>query len=276
MPIGQVSFASPDTDSSPYNWKTAASRVTYMAGRAVLAASYEVKDKIIAAAAEMMECAMVDLELAPGGIVRRKGVPGRELPFAAIAGRSHYVAGGPITGAESLMFDGERMDPKRAAVDGFAFSNLGVYTFGAQAAEVEIDELTGQVQVLRAWSAHDVGNAINPAMIEGQVEGGFVQGLGYALSEEMVWDDGRLANPSLMDYKVPGVLESPLEIRTIIVEDPEPTGPFGAKGIGEPPLIGVAPAIANAIATAVGIRLRSLPMTPERVLDALIEADTTD
>ena len=274
LPIEQISFASPDTDSSPYNWKTAASRVTYMAGRAVLSATNQVKDKIISAAAEMMECAAVDLELAPGGAVRLKGVPGRELPFAAIAGRSHYLAGGPITGAESLMFDGERMDPKRAVVDGLAFSNLGVYTFGAQAAEVEIDEVTGQVRVLRAWSAHDVGRAINPAMIEGQIEGGFVQGLGYALSEEMVWDDDRLANPSLMDYKVPGVHEAPAEIHTIIVEDPEPTGPFGAKGVGEPPLIGAAPAIANAIANAAGIRLRTLPMTPERVLDALIAADT--
>ncbi len=273
LPIEQVSFASPDTDSSPYNWKTAASRVTYMAGRAVLSASNQVRDKIIDAAAEMLECAAVDLELAPGGVVRLKGVPGRELPFAAIAGRSHYVAGGPIAGAGSLMFDGERMDPKRALVEGFAFSNLGVYTFGAQAAEVEIDEVTGQVQVVRAWSAHDVGRAINPAMIEGQVEGGFVQGMGYALSEEMVWDDGRLANPSLMDYKIPGVHEAPEEIHTIIVEDPEPTGPFGAKGVGEPPLIGAAPAIANAIANAAGIRLRALPMTPERVLDALIEIE---
>ena len=273
LPIERVSFASPDTDSSPYNWKTAASRVTYMAGRAVLSAANQVRDKIFAAAAEMMECAAVDLELAPGGAVRLKGVPGRNLPFSAIAGRGQYLAGGPIAGAESLMFDGERMDPKRAVVEGFAFANLGVYTFGAQAAEVEIDEATGQVRVLRAWSAHDVGRAINPAMIEGQVEGGFVQGLGYALSEEMVWDDGRLANPSLMDYKVPGVHEAPSEIHTIIVEDPEPTGPFGAKGVGEPPLIGAAPAIANAIANAAGIRLRALPMTPERVLAALTAVD---
>lgn len=270
LPMEQISFASPDTDSSPYNWKTAASRVTYMAGRAVLAASVQVKDKILAAAAEMMECAVVDLELAPGGEVHLKGVPGKMLPFAAIAGRSHYVTGGPIGGSELLIYDGERMDPKRALVDGFAFSNLGVYTFGAQAAEIELDEVTGQVQVLRAWSAHDVGTAINPAMIEGQVEGGFVQGMGYALSEEMVWDDGRLANPTLMDYKVPGVLEAPREIHTIIVEDPDPTGPYGAKGVGEPPLVGAAPAIANAIANAADIRLRALPMTPERVLDALI------
>ena len=273
LPIELISFASPDTDSSPYNWKTAASRVTYMTGRAVLAASVQVKDKILAAAAEMMECAVIDLELAPGGTVRLKGVPGKMLPFAAIAGRSHYVAGGPIAGSESLIYDGERMDPKRALVDGFAFSNLGVYTFGAQAVEIELDQVTGQVQVLRAWSAHDVGTAINPAMIEGQVEGGFVQGMGYALSEEMVWDDGRLANPTLMDYKVPGALDVPPEIHTIIVEDPEPTGPFGAKGVGEPPLIGAAPAIANAIADAAGIRLRALPMTPERVLDALITGE---
>jgi CO/xanthine dehydrogenase Mo-binding subunit len=149
---------------------------------------------------------------------------------------------------------------------------MGAYIFGAQGVEVEVDEVTGAVEVTGAWIASDVGRAINPDAVEGQLQGGFVQGMGYALVEEMVWDEGRLANPSLMDYKIPGVLDSPRDIVAIIVEDPEPTGPFGAKGVGEPALVGVAPAIRNAIANATGARLGKLPMTSERVFDALHES----
>jgi CO/xanthine dehydrogenase Mo-binding subunit len=141
--------------------------------------------------------------------------------------------------------------------------------FAAQAVEIELDEATGQITPLRVWSAHDVGRAINPSSVEGQIEGGVVQGLGYALWEEMVWDSGRLANPSFMDYKIPGTMDAPPEIHPIIVEKPDADGPFGAKGIGEPPIVGLAPAIANALTHATGVRLNTLPMTPERVLRAL-------
>ena len=267
----RVSFASPDSDSSPYNWKTAASRVTYMAGRVVLAATIEVRDKILRQASEIMECSAEDLEIRPGGLVGLKGVAAKTVTFAQVASHALARLGGPIMGASSLLFDGERLDPKRALIEGFAFSNLGAYIFGAQAVEAEVDEVTGAVHVLRAWSAHDVGCAINPQMVEGQIQGGFVQGLGYALTEEMQWDEsGRLTNPTLMDYKVPTALDTPIEINPIIVEHPEPSGPFGAKGVGEPGLIGAAASIANAVAKATGKRLHRLPMTPERVLDALI------
>jgi CO/xanthine dehydrogenase Mo-binding subunit len=267
----RVSFASPDSDSSPYNWKTAASRVTYMAGRVVLAATIEVRDKILRQASEIMECSAEDLEIRPGGLVGLKGVAAKTVTFAQVASHALARLGGPIMGASSLLFDGERLDPKRAVIEGFAFSNLGAYIFGAQAVEAEVDEVTGAVRVLRAWSAHDVGCAINPQMVEGQIQGGFVQGLGYALTEEMQWDEsGRLTNPTLMDYKVPTALDTPIEINPIIVEHPEPSGPFGAKGVGEPGLIGTAASIANAVAKATGKRLHRLPMTPERVLDALI------
>jgi CO/xanthine dehydrogenase Mo-binding subunit len=270
----RISFAAPDSDSSPWNWKTAASRVTYMAGRVVLAASIEVREKIMKQAAQIMECAADDLEIRPGGVVGLKGVAQQTVTFAQIASHAINRLGGPIMGASSLLFDGERLDPKRALVEGFAFGNVGVYTFGAQATEAEVDEVTGAVRVLRVWSAHDVGRAINPRMVEGQIQGGFVQGMGYALSEEMQWDEsGRLTNPTLMDYKVPTALDAPLEINPIIVEHPEPSGPFGAKGVGEPGLIGAAASIANAVAKATGKRVRRLPMTPERVLDALLGGD---
>lgn len=270
VPVDRIAYSTQDSDLSPYNWKTAGSRSTYMTGRAVVAATAVVRDKILEHAAEMFECSAADLELRPGGRVGLAGVPGKEVAFKDIALRSLFRSGGPIAGYHGFVFDGERFDPKRASIDRLAFDNLGVYTFGAQCVEVEVDTLTGKIEVLRAWSAHDVGKAINPASVEGQIQGGFVQGLGYALCERLVWDDdGRLGNPSFADYKVPGILDSPPLIQPIVLEDPDPTGPFGAKGVGEISLVGVAPAIANAVAAAVGVRLRTLPLTPERVLDAL-------
>ncbi len=142
----RISFASPDSDSSPYNWKTAASRVTYMAGRVVLAATIEVRDKILRQASEIMECSAEDLEIRPGGLVSLKGVAAKTVTFAQVASHALARLGGPIMGASSLLFDGERLDPKRALIEGFAFSNLGAYIFGAQAVEAEVDEVTGAVQ----------------------------------------------------------------------------------------------------------------------------------
>jgi CO/xanthine dehydrogenase Mo-binding subunit len=138
--------------------------------------------------------------------------------------------------------------------------------------EVEVDEATGLVRVLGAWSACDLGRAINPLMATGQVEGAFVQGMGYALTEELVWDGARLANPSLMDYKIPTLSELPQTLRSYLVESGEPSGPFGAKSVGELGINGVAAAIANAVADATGgMRLRRLPLTGERVLRGLLE-----
>ncbi len=269
LEVEDVSVATPDTDGSPYNWGTTASRVTYMAGRAVVKAAEEVVAKLKQRAAVMMECAEEDLELRPGGRIGIAGVPEAEVRFRDISGFSHWVAGGPVIGTDSLAYDGPDFDPKRGFVKGFPFGKIGAWIFAAQAVEIEVDEATGRITPLRVWSAHDVGKAINPMAVEGQIQGGVVQGLGYALYEEMVWDSGRLANPSFMDYKIPGTMDVPLEIETILVEDADRDGPFGAKGIGEPPIVGIAPAISNAVAHAAGIRLKRLPMTPERVLRAL-------
>lgn len=271
LDVDQISLATPDTDASPYNWGSTASRVTYMAGRAIVEAADSVVRQLKKFAAEMLECAEADLELRSGGRIGVRGVPERELPFGAISARCHWVAGGPILGSSSLFYDGEAFDAKRAVINGFPFGRIGTWMFAAQAVEVEVDEATGKVKPLRVWAAHDIGRAINPTAVEGQIEGGVVQGLGYALSEEMVWDAGALANPSLMEYKIPGAPDAPREIVPILVENDEPSGPFGAKGIGEPPLVGMAAAVANAVAHAAGIRLRRLPMTSERVLRALKE-----
>lgn len=273
IPLDRVSIASPDTDGSPYNWGTTASRVTYMTGTSVVRAAAEVERKLKEQAAEMLECGADDLELIPGGKVAVKGIPQRYVDFAAVSARAHWVTGGPIIGSHSWVFDQKTVDPKRASVVGLPFPQIGVFVFNAMIADVEVDETTGKSHVLRAWSACDVGRAINPQMVEGQIEGAFVQGLGFALFEEMVWNGGQIANPSLMDYKIPTFMEAPAELHSIIVESNDPSGPFGAKSVGEIGVNGVAAAVANAVSAAVGVRLRRLPLTGERVLEAMLAAD---
>jgi CO/xanthine dehydrogenase Mo-binding subunit len=221
----------------------------------------------------MLECAIQDLGLVDGGVVGVKGTD-KMVSFFEISLRAHYGLGGPIIGEHAFVYDGEPFDPKRCTMSGFAFSNLGVHMFGAQVVEVEVDEDTGQVVPTAAWLAHDVGRAINPSAVEGQIQGGFVQGLGYALWEELVWDSGRLSNPTMMDYKIPSTLDVPLAIEPIIVEEHEASGPFGAKGVGEPGIVAAAPAIVNAVAAATGARIRRIPLTPERVFKALADTDS--
>ena len=271
VPIENVALSSPDTDGSPFNWGTTASRVTYTTGRAVVGASKEAEKQIKQAASEMLECSAEDIELLPGGRAGIKGVPGRDVSFFEVSKYTHWGVGGPIIGSNSLVYDNPSVDPKRAVVSGVPFSQIGVYAFNATLVEIEVDKRTGQTKVVQAWTATDVGKAINPQLVEGQIEGGFVQGLGLALVEEMVWDGGRLANPNLMDYKIPGSLDVPYEINPIIVEHPEPDGPYGAKGVGEIPLVTVPAAISNAIQNASGARIRTLPMTSEKVFNSITE-----
>jgi 4-hydroxybenzoyl-CoA reductase subunit alpha len=142
------------------------------------------------------------------------------------------------------------------------------YSYSAQVAEVSVDDETGEVTVHKVWAAHDCGRALNPVAVEGQVIGSVWMGLGQALEEEMVWKDGLLMNPGLLEYRSPSAAESP-EIECIIVESIDPEGPFGAKEAGEGSLAATIPAISNAIYDAVGVRLRETPFTPERVLAAL-------
>lgn len=270
--LSDVAIASPDTDGSPYNWGTTASRVTYTTGRAVMGAAREVERQMKEHAGEMLECAVEDLELRPGGRIGVTGAPGMEVTFRQISARAHWGKGGPIVGSHTWVFDQATIDPKRAIAIGNP-ARSGVFSFGALIVDVEVDEVTGKIDVLRAWSAVDVGRAINPLGVEGQIEGAFAQGLGFALTEEMVWDGPRLANPSMLDYKVPTSLDVPCEINAYIVECMEPDGPFGAKGAGEIGMNTVAAAIANAVAEATGCRFTRLPLTPERVLRAMINAE---
>ena len=275
LPMERVAIASPDTDGSPYNWGTTASRVTYVAGRSVVGAAAEVEQKLKLQASEMLECSADDLELLAGGRVAIKGVAERSVSFADISGRAHWAVGGPIIGTHSWVFDQptfdpQAADPKRAVATGLPFGQIGVYSFNALVVEVEVDDASGRVRVQRAWSACDIGRAINPKLAIGQIEGAFVQGMGYALTEEMVWDGPRLANPSLMDYKIPTMAELPEALHSYLIESDEPSGPFGAKSVGEIGINGVAAAIANAITNATGVRLRQLPLSAESVLRGVL------
>jgi CO/xanthine dehydrogenase Mo-binding subunit len=142
------------------------------------------------------------------------------------------------------------------------------YSFSATVVEVEVDTDTGETRVIRVHSGHDAGRIVNPTTGEGQVEGGVVQGLGYALLEEHLLKDGRILNDQFSTYIIPTALDVP-EIRTVFVEHTSPEGPYGAKGLGETPIIAIAPAVTAAIANAAGVRLREIPATPERVFSAL-------
>jgi CO/xanthine dehydrogenase Mo-binding subunit len=246
-----------------------------MTGTSVIGAAAEVERKIKDQAAEILECAPEDLELVPGGLVAVKGIPQRNVSFAAVSGRAHWAAGGPIIGSHSWVFNQKTVDPKRATVVGLPFPQIGAFAFNATAVDVEVDDTTGKCKVLRAWSACDVGRAINPQMVEGQIEGAFVQGLGFALFEEMVWNGAQLINPTLMDYKIPTFIEAPSELKAIIVESHDPRGPYGAKSVGEIGINSVAAAITNAVNAAIGMRLRRLPLTPPRVLEAMLGSETT-
>jgi xanthine dehydrogenase molybdenum-binding subunit len=268
--LDHIKYAAPDTDFSPYNHQTGGSRTTYTVGIAVERASEHARDQIFEHAVEMLECSVDDLELRPGGLVGVKGVATKQLPFSLVAKHAIFTSGGPIMGVANWVYEAERFDPKRTLTAGFAPNAVGVFCFAALVVEVDVDEASGKVEIVEAWAAHDVGRAINPGAVEGQIHGGLVQGFGFALIEELLWDDGRLINPSMMDYKVPGAMDVPYAIHAIILEDREKTGPFGARGVGEIPVNLAAPAICNAIEHAIGRKVTTIPATGERVLRAMM------
>lgn len=271
VPVEDINLVTADTDATPYNWATCASRITYTMGNAVRLAAADVKQKLTELAAEELEANPADIVVADRHAFVG-GSPERKLSFFELALISHWRKRGPILGTASFMAEGPPYQP--GTMEGFPFGSLTAWIFGAHVAEVEVDPETGQVQVLQVVAAHDVGKAVNPRNVEGQIQGGFVQGLGYALFEEIVRDKGRVTNPNFVDYRLPTAMDVP-KMTPIIVEEPEPTGPFGAKGVGEPGLVATAPAIANAIYNAIGVRLKELPMTSEKVRKAIKEKQQT-
>jgi CO/xanthine dehydrogenase Mo-binding subunit len=243
----------------------AASRQTYNTGNAVLLATEAFKKALLEEARIMLK-----LNATPGLEVRDKKVwlpmlPSRHTTFEAIA--AQLASEGRILAVtESFTAQTIGMDPETG--EGVPYHP---YTYNAYGTEVEVDTETGRVQVLEAWCAQDVGRAINPALVEGQIDGGFVMGLGYTLYEDLGVSKGVIKNNKFAKYIIPTAMDIPI-IHKYLIEDPENTAPYGAKGIGEPTMVPVAPAILNAIYDAIGVRIYELPATPDVVLKAIVAA----
>lgn len=255
VPVSRIELRSGDTDVAPFAGPSGGSKTVYTVGEAVRRAAEDARHQILAIAAQTLEAAPEDLELTEGQ-VRIKGVPGRTMELAEIGTLSQNWFGSfePVHGR------------------GGSAITAPAPQFTAHLARVAVDAETGKVDLLEYLAVQDVGRAINPAEVEGQIHGGVVQGIGIALGEAIPYgDDGRLLGATLMDYAVPNAAGVP-PIQTVLIEIPAPNGPFGAKGVGEPPITAGAGAIANAILDAAGARPRTLPMTPERVLAAIREA----
>ncbi len=264
MPLYYVRVAPVDTKDSPYAIGTVASRVTTLGGLAVDLAAQDAREQFVRALAAQWCTAPEDIEIAHG-VVTCRSDPQRQLSFSMAAEIAVDSLGGePVMGIGEYRTEGTVLpDPTTK------YGNIAIaYSFGTQAAEVEVDVETGRVRVLRFVAAHDVGRAINPLGVEGQIEGAIAQGIGYALLEEMKLVRGRVVNPDFLDYRIPTAVDmAPVE--SILVEPDDPHGPYGAKSIGETALVPTAAAIGNAIYDATGVRMTDLPMTPDKILIAL-------
>ena len=262
--VDEVSIVQGDTDAVPYDLGPQGSRSLYMVGLAAEDAVGDLQRQLAPIAAGLLEASPEDLEFRAAGVTVR-GAPQRRVALGDVIRHSAKHGGTPV-GRGVATFE---LDPyDTSCVEGSLYPTFQDPSFHAHAAEVEVDPETGRVDVRRYVAAHDVGFAVNPALIRGQIEGGVAQGLGQALYEEVVYQDGAVLNPSLAGYRMPSSLNVPT-IESILVESPGQHGPFGAKGIGEPPIIPPAATIANAVANACGARVDTLPITPERVLQAL-------
>lgn len=253
-----------DTDSTPYDMGAQGSRSLYMAGQAAAQAADDLGIQLRRIAADALEVALDDVELRDGS-AHVRGAPQRVLPIGDIV-RLAMKRGGPPIGTGTLTGVSPAYDDHCIQYSTYPVFNDPSFT--AHAAEVEVDVETGDVTVLRYAAAHDVGRVVDRGGIEGQIEGGVVQGLGQALLEQIAMDAGAVLNPNLGGYRMPSSLNVP-PIQSILVESPSEHGVLGVKGVGEPPVIPPPATIANAIRAAVGDHPRTLPMTPERVLEAV-------
>lgn len=253
-----------DTDVCPWDVGAHASRTTFVAGNSARGAAKKVKQQLLEVAAKSLGESPENLDIRDRTVFSKKD-PEKKSPLGKVLRATHYSPGGSMVMAEYFY------DPPNENLDRELKGNLSVtYTYGTHGVEVEVDKETGQVKILKYIAAHDVGRAINPMLLEGQVYGGATMGIGYALTERLILKDGKVMNSNFRDYKMLTAKDVP-NIETIVIETNDPFGPFGAKGVGEPGLVPTAPAIANAIYDAVGVRIKDLPITPEKVLAALKE-----
>jgi CO/xanthine dehydrogenase Mo-binding subunit len=252
--VSRVRVIAADSDSAPDAGMSGGSKITYTMGSAVLKAAEDARRQVLALAARRLEAAEADLEI-NDGVVQVRGVPSRTIAVADLVKLTSGFGAGhpPILGVAS-----EAIVQRAPA-------------FGAHVARVRVDGDSGRVRVVDYAVAQDVGRAINPAAVRGQIHGGVAQGIGWALLERMIYDEnGSLATGTFLDYALPRASDVP-PIQVALVEVPAERGPFGAKGVGEPPVVPVAAAIANAIADVSGARVETLPIVPEAVVSALAQ-----
>jgi CO/xanthine dehydrogenase Mo-binding subunit len=263
--MASIKIEQPDTDSTPDSKPTHGSRGLMMGGTAAADAAIKLRERMVRVAADMLGCPQKQVELRDSAAYNKRK-PDVKIPFKELAEEMHVRGESP--GSYGFYASPKRFfDPETGLG-----VNYSVYTFAATVAEVEVDLETGQAEVLKVWPAMDVGKAIDPLMVEGQIQGAVSQGIGFALMENLQLRDGVVLNPGFKDYVVPSAMDTPEVDDTIIVESAYKYGAFGAKGVGEPAIISVVPAVVNAIHHATGLRFSTIPVTPDRLHKALKEA----
>jgi CO/xanthine dehydrogenase Mo-binding subunit len=257
IPLQMIQVLGVDTDVVPYDLTTSSSRSTFHMGKAVQLAAQDIMCQLKQIVAKEYGVPEDKINFADGKI----RLPESTLDYADVMFKRFGMPGGTLVG------DGQ---VKTSVKDEYGEKSTSAFWFyAAGAAEVEVDEETGKIKLLKYASAVDVGKAISPLGCRQQLAGAAITGIGQALFEEIAYDNGQLINPNLVDYVLPALGDMPAVIDPIAVETPDRNGPFGAKGIGESALIPVAPAIANAIYDAVGVRIKDLPIKAEKIYLAL-------
>ncbi len=261
LQTGDITLVTADTAAAPVDLGSYSSRVTFMSGNAALAAARRLRAMIAEASAERLEAAPEELEFREGRVYARSR-PDHGLTFREACGLAEARHG-------NVLASGSYRPPQLGGpYKGSGVGPSPAYSFSAAVIELRVDSETGQIHVERVWLAHDIGKAINPVLARGQVEGSVYMGLGEALMEESAYRKQLLKAPSMLDYKSPTMMEMP-DVETFLIESTDPEGPFGAKEVGQGPLLPIAPALANAVYDAVGVRVDEVPITPAKLVKAL-------
>jgi CO/xanthine dehydrogenase Mo-binding subunit len=266
LQIDRIKLYITDSQLTPLAGTTTATRQLYMSGNATLKAARVLKERMLKKASVLLNIPDEDLEVQPGQVIC-KSQPEKSIGLVPLVNRMS-------TDGEELFVEAQfnapfTSIPASEIIEGQIHPD---YTFGAYAVEVEVNKETGSLRIPRIVACFDVGKALNPVIVEGQIEGGGIQGVGYALTEDMKIKDGIIQTPSFAEYLIPTALDVP-DMETHYIESGSGLGPYGAKGIGEPPMVSIAPALTNAIHDDVGVRIASLPATPEKILMAMLERE---